>query len=261
VKLYPELRKKFELLAGDNYKMAYSKSDLLQYIDEYTLAKIKIGGKFYRNWYGRYSWLLCSFRSLKALSTQCELVVIPDDVAEPADLCPEIPLSKLAHPKFSKIGSASNKQRDRLRTIKSTISDLRAEPNPSATAISELLKEATEGFKALTKMAVLASKKRSVTLCFWSFTIRFQRKSSRTKSSQKGRPAAVPHENLLTAMSNVAHRRLTAAHDKRRDGSVASTMTLAELSSQTERELQVPVSKYTCYLHTKPRNKRMSIAS
>jgi hypothetical protein len=51
VKPRPELLGKFQLLARDNYRMAYSKNDLLQYIDESVLSKVRFNGKYYRNWY------------------------------------------------------------------------------------------------------------------------------------------------------------------------------------------------------------------
>lgn len=52
VKDRPDLFAKFQLLARENYRMAYSKPDLLQFIDESVLSKIKFNGSCYDNWYG-----------------------------------------------------------------------------------------------------------------------------------------------------------------------------------------------------------------
>ena len=52
MKLSDELKTKFQLLSRDGYRMAYAKSDLVEYIDGNVLSKVKCkDGKVHLNWY------------------------------------------------------------------------------------------------------------------------------------------------------------------------------------------------------------------
>lgn len=182
-----------------------------------------------------------------------------EDVVRP-DLCQEISLQAIEHPKHAKLGNASYKLRERLKSIKSLVSSLRANSTvDSSVQISALLEEAKKCDEKIRKLKKEASKRRfdSYLLIFIA-NFRFTRSNLKEpKRAYRGRPPSHPHQTVLSAMDEVVHRQLTAAHERRRDTSVSSTMSLVDLTRETEQDLRVPISNYVVYTHTKPRNKRM----
>ena len=164
-------------------------------------------------------------------------------------LCPEISPKWLEFPKGMRKGSTTHDLIKKLMSLQTEICIHRQ--NKAFLKVPPLLEEVTKVRGQLCKLRSLADRRKY-------YRIRQKPRAPLTVSGgspKKGRPQNIPSALLLESMNTIVASSSTAAHERRRDHSVSSTMQLVDLVEGVQTHFRVPVSYTTVRHYTLPKNK------